>query len=389
MKKTLLFYCQHSIGIGHLVRSFALVNSLKKNFQVTLVSGGDFPQGLSIPDGINFVQLPAIGLDLYNCLEAIDSDEPVHKVMKSRQKEIMRIYNEIEPDIFVSEYFPFGKIQFMGDLLPLLKRTKTSDKPVNVVCSLRDILEPKSMAKKMQQDFSTKIINEYYSSILVHGDESFITLDETCPQLSMMNIPVFYTGYVSDENYQLKIDRTNFNEIVLSAGGGKIAPPFITKMVSSFKKFGFGEGIILKVIAGPIYPKEDWIKLKELVKDESDITLLRSVESLTNVWKEARLSISLGGYNTLMEVICSRIPALIIPYCNESNSEQEIRAIKLLKEGLAETIDFKKSSEEQLALSVKKALNFNPADKELNLNGAENTRVIIEQQCLEYSRSNS
>ena len=385
MQKTLLFYCQHSVGIGHLVRSFALVNSLKKTFLVTLVSGGAFPKGLSVPDGINFVQLPPIGLNLNKCLEAIESDEPVYKVMKSRQNKIMRIYNEIEPDVFVSEYFPFGKIQFIGDLLALLKRTKFSNKPVTVVCSLRDILEPTSTTKKMHQDFSTKMINEYYSSILVHGDENFITLNKTCPHLSRMNVPVYYTGYVTDEKYQTKIDRTAFNEIVLSAGGGKIASPFITKMVCSFKKFGFGEGISLKVIAGPIFPKGDWIELQELVKNEPGIVLLWSVENLTNVWKKAKLSVSMGGYNTLMEVICSRIPALIIPYCNESNSEQEIRAIKLQKEGLVETTDFEKLSKKELTEAVKNALNFNPVDKDLNLNGAENTRLIIEQQCLEYS----
>ena len=83
--------------------------------------------------------------------------------------------------------------------------------------------------------------------------------------------------------------------------------------------------------------------MQELVKNEPGIVLLRSVENLTNVWKKAKLSVSMGGYNTLMEVICSRIPALIIPYCNESNSEQEIRAIKLQKEGLVETTDFEKS----------------------------------------------
>ena len=156
-------------------------------------------------------------------------------------------------------------------------------------------------------------------------------------------------------------------------------------MVCSFKKFGFGEGISLKVIAGPIFPKGDWIELQELVKNEPGIVLLRSVENLTNVLKKAKLSVSMGGYNTLMEVICSRIPALIIPYCNESNSEQEIRAIKLQKEGLVETTDFEKLSKKELTEAVKNALNFNPVDKDLNLNGAENTRLIIEQQCLEYS----
>lgn len=385
MQKTVLFYCQHSIGIGHLVRSFAIINALKKSFHVTLISGGDFPKGQTVPEGINFIQLPPVGIDENNALRAIGTSDSTHNVMRIRQKMVISTYDEIRPDVFISEYFPFGKIQFMGELLPILKRIKSSDKPVQVVCSLRDIMEPSSMAKKLQQDFSIKIINEYYNSLLVHGDEHFLTLDETCPQISRINIPITYTGYVTDQHYLPKRNRENYKEIVLSAGGGKIAPPFVTKMVRSFQKFGFGDDTILRVIAGPIYPNDEWDILQELVINDTRILLNRSVENLSEVWKNARLSISLGGYNTLMEVICSRIPALIIPYNNDSNGEQEIRANKLQEAGLAETIYLEDSSEEELALAVKNALVFVPADKELNLNGAENTRRIIEQMCMEYA----
>jgi len=268
----------------------------------------------------------------------------------------------------------------MGELLPVLKYIKSKNLPTHVVCSLRDILEPKYLATKMGQDFSIKIINEYYNRILVHGDENFMTLNETFPLLKRLKPAISYTGFVSDEKYVPKIDRENFNEIVLSAGGGKVAQPFISKMVNSFKKFGFGEGMILRVVAGPIYPEDDWEKLKELAKNNPNIILNRSVESLSNLWKQARLSISPGGYNTLIETICGRTPALIVPYCNISNSEQEIRTDKLQKEGLVKTINLENSSEEQLAIAVKKALNFTPTDKELNLYGAENTRIILEQK---------
>jgi len=389
MQKKLLFYCQHSMGIGHLVRSFSLINSLKKSFLVTLVSGGDFPNGQIVPEGINFIQLPPIGIDANNSLKAIGTNDSTHSVMRIRQKKVISTYDEIRPDVFITEYFPFGKIQFMGELLPILKRIKSSAKPVQVVCSLRDILEPSSMAKKIPQDFSIKIINEYYNSILVHGDENIITLDQTCPQINRIKIPIKYTGYVTDQRYLPKLKREGFREIVLSTGGGKIAQPFVTKMVNSFKHFGFGDETFLRVIAGPLYPKDEWEILQELVKNDTDIVLNRSVESLSEIWKKARLSISMGGYNTLMEVISSRIPALIVPYCNESNSEQKIRMIKLQRAGLAEMIDLDHSSEEELALAVKNALAFVPADKKLNLNGAENTRRIIEQMCTEYSSPQS
>lgn len=368
------------MGIGHLVRSFALVNSLKKSFQVTLVSGGVFPEGMSIPEGINFIQLPAIGIDANNALTAIGTSESAFNIMRVRQKRMINVYNEILPDIFITEYFPFGKIQFLGELSPILKRIKSSEKPVQVVCSLRDILEPNYLANNMGQDLSVSIINEFYSSILVHGDAEFIRLEETCPQLKRMQVPVSYTGYVTDQKYIPKIDRKHFKEIILSAGGGKVAEPFISKMVKSFQKFGFGEGTVLRIVTGPIYPIDAYKILEKSVDSDPNIILTRSVESLSTLWQHARLSISQGGYNTLMELICSRIPALIFPHSNENNSEQEFRATKLQQEELVKMLGFANTSEEEIALAVKNALHFIPADKEINLNGAENTRIILENQ---------
>lgn len=389
MQKRILFYCQHSMGIGHLVRSFALVNSLKKSFQVTLVSGGVFPEGMSIPKGINFIQLPAIGIDANNALTAIGSSESAFNIMRVRQKKMISVYNEILPDIFITEFFPFGKIQFLGELSPILKRIKSSDKSVQVVCSLRDILEPNYLANNMGQDLSVSLINEFYNSILVHGDPEFIRLEETCPQLSRIKVPVSYTGYVSDKKYLPKINRKHFNEIVLSAGGGKVAEPFISKMVRSFQKFGFGEDIVLRIVTGPIYPIDAYKILEKSIESDPNIILIRSVESLTKLWEQARLSISQGGYNTLMELICSRIPALILPHSNENNSEQEFRATRLQQEKLVKKLAYANTSEEEIALAVKNALNFTPANKEINLNGADNSRTILEKQYLEFSKDQS
>ena len=176
MQKKVFFYCQHSMGIGHLIRSFALINSLKKAFGVTLVSGGDFPKGIKIPKGITFVQLPPIGIDDKNHLTAIGTNESAYEVIKIRQKKLINLFKEIQPDIFITEYFPLGKIQFMGELLPILKFIESNNLPIQVMCSSRDILEPKSIAKPLIGDFGVKIINDYYSRVLVHGDKNFIDL---------------------------------------------------------------------------------------------------------------------------------------------------------------------------------------------------------------------
>jgi predicted glycosyltransferase len=42
----LLFHCQHSVGLGHLVRSVRLVDGLSRDFDVTLLNGGPWPAEL-------------------------------------------------------------------------------------------------------------------------------------------------------------------------------------------------------------------------------------------------------------------------------------------------------------------------------------------------------
>ena len=45
MRPALLFYCQHSVGLGHLMRSYALCERLAERFRVVLLCGGELPRG--------------------------------------------------------------------------------------------------------------------------------------------------------------------------------------------------------------------------------------------------------------------------------------------------------------------------------------------------------
>ena len=49
MKPALLFYCQHSVGLGHLMRSYALCDRLAERFRVVLIAGGELPNGIDPP----------------------------------------------------------------------------------------------------------------------------------------------------------------------------------------------------------------------------------------------------------------------------------------------------------------------------------------------------
>ena len=59
----LLFYCQHSLGMGHLIRSFALADGLANDFAVVFLNGGPLPEGQKPPEAVEIINLPPLGFD--------------------------------------------------------------------------------------------------------------------------------------------------------------------------------------------------------------------------------------------------------------------------------------------------------------------------------------
>ncbi len=59
MKPRILFYVQHLLGIGHLMRACRIAKALSETFEVLLVIGGELPPGIA-PEGVRLFRLPAV-----------------------------------------------------------------------------------------------------------------------------------------------------------------------------------------------------------------------------------------------------------------------------------------------------------------------------------------
>jgi len=61
-RPALLMHCQHSVGLGHLVRTLALADALSRRFRVTLLCGGEIPEALPVPDEVELVPMSPLTL---------------------------------------------------------------------------------------------------------------------------------------------------------------------------------------------------------------------------------------------------------------------------------------------------------------------------------------
>src|SRR5262245_13076102 len=125
-RPTLMFYCQHSLGMGHLVRSLALAQGLANEFRVVLLNGGRLPKQATIPHEIEVIHLPPIGMNENNQLISHDRRRTTARAKQLRKDVLLKTFNQLKPQVVFIELFPFGRKKFAEELMPLLKKARTS-----------------------------------------------------------------------------------------------------------------------------------------------------------------------------------------------------------------------------------------------------------------------
>src|SRR3954452_4385914 len=217
MKPALLFYCQHSVGLGHLMRSYALCDGLAQRFDVVLMTGGDLPEGIDPPEGIELVPLPPLGVQK-NGFGARAGD--LDRTWELRHRRILMTLGRVQPQVVLVELFPFGRAKFARELVPLLEEARTLG--AFTACSLRDILVSGDAAR---DDRARALADAHLDAFFVHCAPRFARLEETFKPTQPLRVPVHYTGFVDGRNGLNGQHRGE--HIVVSAGGGRVGLPLL------------------------------------------------------------------------------------------------------------------------------------------------------------------
>src|SRR5215510_12541229 len=137
-RPSILFYCQHAMGMGHIVRALALAEALGEQFHVTLLNGGELPNQIKLPTTVEIKNLPPLAL-IDGQLVSRDGDYTLTEAKQARIAVILETLQSLKPDVLLTELFPFGRKKFEFELLPLLEAA-CAGTALLIVCSVRDIL---------------------------------------------------------------------------------------------------------------------------------------------------------------------------------------------------------------------------------------------------------
>ena len=369
---SVLFYVQHLLGIGHLVRAHRITSALRDyGFTVTLVTGGMPLAGFDTA-GIEHVQLPAIGLSGEDFQTLVDRQGvPIDdKFRDDRRDVLLDTYHCVHPDVVLLEAFPFGRRQVRFELLPLIETIANSSNRPLLVASIRDILQRRT--KPGRDETTADLINAHFDNVLVHGDPQFMPLEASFSHAVDIATRVQYTGLVCGPTPEL--DAQSF-DVVVSAGGGAVGEKLVSLAIKASQQLP--HTVTWCIITGPNLAEHTFSTLKHDVP--TNVSLVRFRKDFVSVLAQTKVSVSQAGYNTFSDLMQSECQCVLVPFSAGGETEQTDRAYRLQELGMATVLPEDSLSAEQLAKAVDDSLSSKAASSRvsINTNGAWMTARLL------------
>jgi predicted glycosyltransferase len=366
------FYVQHLLGIGHLKRAAAIARALvEAGAAVDFVLGGA-PVSSIAPAGVRTVQLPpAVSSDAQFTHLLDEHGNKVDERWKARRKQaLLDALEDSKPDIVLLEMYPFGRRQFRFELLPLLDRVAASVAKPLISVSVRDILVDKGRMDRALE--AVDIVNKHVDLVLVHGDPRLTRLDLTFPLAADIAHKLAYTGFVVERPPVVpgaaeSVAGRAAGEILVSAGGGAVGFPLLAAAIRA-KKLTRHRHHRWRIVTGANLPASERRELDRLAAKDPEITIEGFRADFGSLLTSCQLSVSQGGYNTVMELIATLCPAVIVPFAEGGESEQTLRARMLVERQVLSMVDPEFLTAGTLAAAIDAVRP--PAALELSLDGA-------------------
>ena len=379
--KRVFVYVQHLLGVGHLKRAATLARALQeRGSEVTFATGG-FPVPDLLPPHVHLIQLPPAGTVDLDFRTLVDAEgRPVDDAWRAgRRAQLLGAWRAARPHALVIELFPFGRRQMRFELLPLLEEASSASPRPIIVSSVRDVLGQRDPAK---QDEMLSLFERYFDRLLVHGDPRFLPFDRTFRHAQRLGERLHYTGFIVDRERAAGPPGTEgAGEVIVSAGGGAVGMRLLETAIHA-RSLTVLAGARWRLLTGANIAPAAFDALEALAQraGRGAVVLERWRSDFRTLLQNSSLSVSQGGYNTVMEILDCGARAVVVPFAGGQETEQALRAHLLAERGRIEVVDEGMLAPAALAAAVDRAARGPaPRREEINLDGAPNSAELLTQ----------
>jgi predicted glycosyltransferase len=329
-----VLYSHDTMGMGHMRRNFLLARSLAAapiDASVLLVAGAREVNAFAVPPGADCLTLPALHKAPDGRYHPRSLALPLQQLVALRAAAIRGAVEAFNPDLMIVDKVPRGALHELDPTLEYLR----SRGGARCVLGLRDVLdEPDVVHREWAADASSWAIREFFDAVWIYGDPTVYDLLREYQMPEPVAERARFTGYLdpraraadSDDDAELLracgIDDSPF--VLCQVGGGQDG----IAVAEAFAGAELSAGALGVLLTGPFMPAYARQRLKERAAATRHLRVVEFLSEPTQLLRRADRVVSMGGYNTVCEVLSHGKRALIVPRTSPRR-EQLIRAERL------------------------------------------------------------
>jgi len=371
MSPKIAILVNHLLGAGHLSRALTLGRAFATSgWEAHVISGG-FPVPQFDSKGVHLHQMPPIRSDGsdFSRLLSLDGQPATDALFDARIATAMDVLKAVQPDILMLELFPFGRRNLRTEYAAILEAVQALRPAPKIVSSIRDILSPPSKPRKLA--FAEDILARYVSRVFVHSDPNVVPLEQSWPVSAALRSKLTYTGFVVPP-LPPKTGVDGVGEILVSTGSGAIGNQVFDAALEAAQEGGQWRFLV----GGP-----DPERAAQFARRAGDnVTVERARPDFRTLLQNAKASVSLCGYNTSMDILQSGVPAVIVPYDEGTETEQQLRANALEQMPRITSVPLNAVDGHRISTALQSVLADGPRRyRDIRFDGAEATVRLCAQ----------
>ncbi len=328
----ILMYSHDTYGLGHIRRTMAIASHLLgPRINILILTGSPIAGRFTFPDRIDFVRIPGMIKKTNDEYLPLSIKINARHALDIRKNIITATAKTFQPHLFIVDKEPLG---LKKEILPTLRWLRRCRPDTRSILGLRDIMDDAVTVKK---DWKRKKVYEHlenlYSEIWIYGIQEYydpINEYDISPSISQK---MYFTGYIPRKisskeavrniKKELRI-KTAEKLVVVTTGGGGDGYKVMDTYLEMLESFSHAPPFKSVLITGPFMPKQGRRDVFKRAR-RLGVRTYHFFRQMEKIFAAADVVVSMGGYNTLCEILGQGTIGLVIPR-ETPRKEQMIRA---------------------------------------------------------------
>jgi len=342
--RRIFVYCHDAFGMGNARRMMAIAAHLSRTLpeaNLLLASGSPVIHGFRMPNRVDYIKLPSVARTEREEYATRYLTTAIRDTIRLRSALLAAAVRDFAPDLVLVDKKPFGIMQELSDAVRFLRASRPQAKYVLV---LRDILDaPETTRACLAASGFERDVNAYFDLVAVLGSPDVFDLRDEYALQPETRDRVAFCGYLRSAAGALAPDEvrralgvTAAERLVLvTPGGGEDGRGLLDASMGALaemRRAPGSESIRALVVSGPQLPADDMTRLLAQARAIGGTTVKEFTDDMSSMVRAADLVVSMGGYNTVCDVLSLAARAVIVPRVRPVR-EQWIRAERMAKLG--------------------------------------------------------